>query len=528
MNQLLAPPSDRYLVIGGRGPAALRATLRTLTVSPERILCAVPASEESVVSHAASAVVLEPWPGPEGALDRLAESIDPDTEDMVQVLLAGDRALRTLSTWADRADVMIPVDRDWGVSRWAGAVGSRRIRLEPGGGMMIRGGAFSLLRQRGWFRGTTITVGEMQDLVGQVVLAPIDRVIDEIETESIGTRVSRLTLTAIVPAHNEAAFIGDTIRGLRAQVRKPDQIIVVDDGSSDGTADVAAALGATVLRTGGTGSKGRAINAALEHVTTDAIFILDADTDLHPDALMHLMAALEAGADATHGSVMPAQKKGLWVRGRTIEYAAAQRITKAAQKTLGRMVVMSGCVMALRMDAIRAVGGFQDRTMVEDLDLTWALHLKGFKVEFTRRAVAYPVEPANFSQYRAQMRRWSRGYFQTIAAYRRSLHRMPGLGLIVAASLFDLLVTPVAIVLVFAAAFAQPLAGSWMATGVVLGALWLALSALAAVSVIGVRSTVRCFPAFVITNLTGTYFYLEAFVVEWIFRRRLNAWVKGH
>ena len=70
-------------------------------------------------------------------------------------------------------------------------------------------------------------------------------------------------LTVIVPAYNEAESIADTVRSLLAQTVRPAEIIVVDDGSSDGTGDIARALGVTVLRPPrGTGSKAGAQNIA--------------------------------------------------------------------------------------------------------------------------------------------------------------------------------------------------------------------------------------------------------------------------
>src|SRR5215210_2242976 len=100
------------------------------------------------------------------------------------------------------------------------------------------------------------------------------------------------TVTAIVPAYNEAEHIADTVRSLRAQRRPPDEIIVVDDHSSDGTGPIAAGLGATVLRPlSNTGSKAGAQNFALDHVTTDYVMVLDADTTLATDALELTMPA---------------------------------------------------------------------------------------------------------------------------------------------------------------------------------------------------------------------------------------------
>ena len=83
------------------------------------------------------------------------------------------------------------------------------------------------------------------------------------------TRNMASGLTVIIPAYNEAASIGDTIRSLQRQRAPAQEIIVVDDGSTDGTGDAARALGVTVIRPErNSGSKAGAQNVALRHVTT--------------------------------------------------------------------------------------------------------------------------------------------------------------------------------------------------------------------------------------------------------------------
>ena len=76
---------------------------------------------------------------------------------------------------------------------------------------------------------------------------------------------NQASLTVIVPAYNEAASVGDTIRSLQEQSLQPSEIIVIDDCSTDGTAEVARALGVTVIRPpANTSSKAGAQNFALQ------------------------------------------------------------------------------------------------------------------------------------------------------------------------------------------------------------------------------------------------------------------------
>src|SRR5690554_2655854 len=90
-------------------------------------------------------------------------------------------------------------------------------------------------------------------------------------------------VTVLVPAYNEAGSVADTIRSLQNQTVPPVEIIVIDDCSTYDTAEVARALGVTVLRPAvNTGSKAGAQNYALREVKTPFTMAIDADTTVAP------------------------------------------------------------------------------------------------------------------------------------------------------------------------------------------------------------------------------------------------------
>ena len=100
-------------------------------------------------------------------------------------------------------------------------------------------------------------------------------------------------VTVLVPAYNEAASIADTIDSLNDQTIPPAEIIVIDDCSTDNTAEVARALGATVIRPAvNTGSKAGAQNYALRDVKTQFTMAIDADTTVAPDAIERFLAVM--------------------------------------------------------------------------------------------------------------------------------------------------------------------------------------------------------------------------------------------
>jgi glycosyltransferase involved in cell wall biosynthesis len=109
--------------------------------------------------------------------------------------------------------------------------------------------------------------------------------------------------SVVIPAYNESRFIGSVVLGLK---RRPVDILVVDDGSSDDTADIAQAAGAEVLRLENNRGKGAALNAGLEHVrqkAPDAVVIIDADGQHLPQELEQVVRPiLEQQADIVIGS----------------------------------------------------------------------------------------------------------------------------------------------------------------------------------------------------------------------------------
>jgi glycosyltransferase involved in cell wall biosynthesis len=111
-----------------------------------------------------------------------------------------------------------------------------------------------------------------------------------------------LTTVALIPAFNEAATIAEVIAGLRRVVQ---HVLVVDDGSSDGTGACAAAAGAEVLSNGVNKGKGTAVRAGLAHLMSTRfthVLLIDGDLQHRPDEASRLIETAErSGADLVLG-----------------------------------------------------------------------------------------------------------------------------------------------------------------------------------------------------------------------------------
>lgn len=259
-----------------------------------------------------------------------------------------------------------------------------------------------------------------------------------------------LTVTALVPAHNEEDGLGDTLESLLAQTRPFDQIIVVDDGSTDCTREVALSYGVTVITPPtNLGSKAKAQNYGLEHVTTDVVLPVDADTVFAPDYVDLIMVPLETDPNVAvaAGCVLTRFDNTVWEKGRQVEYLFGFHWYRPVQQMANSPTVCSGCCTAFRVTYLRDFGGFPERTIVEDIDYTWSQQILGRRAVYVADAVAYAAEPTSATYLAKQLWRWKSGYFQNVRIHFRDLLRHKRmLAVWVVLQLLEIMLAPLIIV----------------------------------------------------------------------------------
>jgi biofilm PGA synthesis N-glycosyltransferase PgaC len=336
-------------------------------------------------------------------------------------------------------------------------------------------------------------------------------------------------VTVIVPAFNEAGTIADTIRSLGEQTVLPDAIIVVDDCSDDGTGEVAATLGATVVRPpANTGSKAGAQTFALALVDTELTMAIDADTTLAPDAIERLLSAFaDPEVAAASGYVLPRHVRTMWERGRYIEYLFAFSFFKQVQDFYDASLISSGCFSMYRSSELRKLGGWPTRTMAEDMDLTWCFYEAGSKVRFVPGAVCYPIEPHNFGFMRKQLRRWAHGFIQNVRLHWRGVLPHGYLRSTIAVAWWDALVASFAFLIALPLLIA--LVSPWFALGYVLDAPAVLVPVLfAAARRKELRRALVSFPSFYPLRFLNAVIMLTAAFREFVLRKPLRVYEKGH
>ena len=242
-------------------------------------------------------------------------------------------------------------------------------------------------------------------------------------------------VTVIIPAFNEERVIAKAISAIARLDPAPAEVIVIDDGSTDATAEVAASAARVAFtaagRPGGVRfrlvrqenrGKAAALNHGLLLATTEVAVVIDADTVVTPGLLAAFgphFADPRVGAVA--GNVKVGNRRNLLAALQALEYVVALNLDRRAQDVARAMAVVPGAAGAFRVAAVRQVGGYQNDTVVEDADLTAALQRAGWRIPYEPAAVALTEAPESLADVVRQRRRWSYGTVQVVAKHRGAL-----------------------------------------------------------------------------------------------------------
>jgi cellulose synthase/poly-beta-1,6-N-acetylglucosamine synthase-like glycosyltransferase len=265
---------------------------------------------------------------------------------------------------------------------------------------------------------------------GSTPLAP--RVVME---RTRGIHAGQMTVTVLVPAHNEEASLPATLESLRWQTHAPHRVVVVADNCTDRTAELARLHGAEVIETrGNTAKKAGALNQALReilpgHGDNDAILVMDADTRLDP---RFLQVALRRMSDdralmAVGGLFLGEEGHGLIGQFQRNEYL---RYCRTLGRRRGRVFILTGTATVFRPRALRAVAStrgtilpgeagnvYDTMALTEDNELTIALKsLGGLMVSPPECTVVTELMPGWRTLWHQRLR-WQRGALENIGAY---------------------------------------------------------------------------------------------------------------
>ncbi len=233
-------------------------------------------------------------------------------------------------------------------------------------------------------------------------------------------------VSVLVPAYREQAGLERTLEALHVLDYPDYEVLVVDDGSPDDTADVARRHVAQdprfrLLRKVVNEGKAMAMNDALPLLTGEVVLIVDADARLRPEALRALAAhfvRLPRVAGVT-GNPRVANRTTLLAELQTLEFTAIVSLLRRAQVVWGRVLTVSGVISAFRVSALRDVGGFDPAMATEDIDVTWRLQRRFYDIRYEPRALVDMTVPASLGALWRQRCRWAVGLVQVLRRHRR-------------------------------------------------------------------------------------------------------------
>lgn len=226
-------------------------------------------------------------------------------------------------------------------------------------------------------------------------------------------------ISVLIPAYNEEENIAATVESVIRSAYINKEIIVIDDGSRDKTAEAVrevikanpkVAIRLIQVENGG---KAKALNTGMRKSKHKIIAVLDADAVLHPDALFYFARHFRNNSiGAVAGKVCTTNSSNFLDICQTIEYAIGQNIEKRAFSALGAVGVVPGPAGAWNKKFLLSVGGFSTDTLVEDQDMTLTILRMGKRVVYESNAISYTETPHSVKNFLKQRFRWIYGTMQ--------------------------------------------------------------------------------------------------------------------
>ncbi len=235
-------------------------------------------------------------------------------------------------------------------------------------------------------------------------------------------------VSILIPAYNEEEVIVQTVSAALAADYPHLEVVVVDDGSADRTAELLQKHfgGDPRVRVISQPNRGKpgALGRALSEATSEIVVTIDADTEIEPDAVGKLLRHfVDPAVGAVAGNIKVGNRTRWLTRWQALEYITSQNLEKRAFDLLNCITVVPGAVSAWRAEAIRACGGFSADTVAEDTDLTIAIRRAGWRILYDEEAIAYTEAPETAPALVRQRFRWTFGTLQSFWKHRDTLGR---------------------------------------------------------------------------------------------------------
>jgi biofilm PGA synthesis N-glycosyltransferase PgaC len=237
-------------------------------------------------------------------------------------------------------------------------------------------------------------------------------------------------VSILVPVYNEDKVVADSVKSL-LELNYPNyEIIIINDGSTDKTKEVAETLVGyrkgkesdvkVTLINKQNGGKAKALNTGIKYSKAEIILCMDGDSQLSPDSVklaVRHFSNKEIGAVA--GNVKVLNRGKLFTDLQALEYIEGLNMARSAQSFVRLVNIIPGPIGLFRKKAIEEAGFYSSDTFAEDADLTLKILANGWKIYYEPNSISFTEAPAKLQQLLKQRYRWTRGIIQSIRKHKK-------------------------------------------------------------------------------------------------------------
>lgn len=232
----------------------------------------------------------------------------------------------------------------------------------------------------------------------------------------------------IVPCHNEAENVAETIASLLDQDYPDFEIIAINDASTDDTANILNALAHTndlvrVIHFEKNQGKAMGLRVGTLAARNEILICLDGDALLDRNATRWLASHFVEGprVGAVTGNPRVRNRSTLLGKIQVGEFSSIVGVLKRAQRIYGRIFTISGVVAAFRKAAVHQVGYWGLDVLTEDIDISWRLQLNHWDIRYEPNALCWILMPEKLRGLWRQRLRWAQGGLEVLVNHFRSL-----------------------------------------------------------------------------------------------------------
>jgi cellulose synthase/poly-beta-1,6-N-acetylglucosamine synthase-like glycosyltransferase len=239
-------------------------------------------------------------------------------------------------------------------------------------------------------------------------------------------------VSIIIPVFNEAKIIERSVKSLLKLDYPNYEIIIVNDGSTDNTKEVADRLVGFKKGTNSNvkislinkpnGGKSSALNLGIKMSAAEFVLCMDGDSLLTPSSLkMAVRHFVNPDIGAVAGNVKVLNRGKFFTDLQALEYLEGLNMARSAQSSIKLVNIIPGPIGLFRKKAIISAGFYTSDTFAEDADLTLRILSKGWKINYEPKSISFTEAPVKLQQLLKQRYRWTRGILQSIRKHKKLL-----------------------------------------------------------------------------------------------------------